>query len=97
MQDSLTTTLGKVADFEMGQSPESAFVNDAGSGMPFLQGNAEFGSVVPSNRLYCEHPKKLCKPGDVLISVRAPVGALNKTLSENCQVEQDMSAGKLNE
>lgn len=79
-----TTTLGKVADFEMGQSPESAFVNDAGNGVPFLQGNAEFGPVFPHNKLYCERPKKLCQPGDVLISVRAPVGALNKADRRYC-------------
>lgn len=78
------TTLGKVSDFEMGQSPESAFVNHDGRGVPFLQGNAEFGAVFPSNRLYCERPKKLCKPGDVLISVRAPVGALNKADRAYC-------------
>ncbi len=70
--------LGSVASFEMGQSPESSFVNDSGSGVPFLQGNAEFGPVSPSNVLYCTRPKKLCRLGDVLISVRAPVGALNK-------------------
>lgn len=46
--------------------------------MPFLQGNAEFGTVFPNAQFYCSQPKKLCKPGDVLISVRAPVGDLNK-------------------
>jgi type I restriction enzyme S subunit len=70
--------LGDIADFEMGQSPDSSFVNDAGIGIPFLQGNAEFGPVSPTHRSYCSRPKKLCRPGDVLISVRAPVGALNK-------------------
>jgi len=70
--------LSDIADFEMGQSPDSSFVNDAGIGTPFLQGNAEFGPVSPTHRLYCLRPKKLCRPGDVLISVRAPVGALNK-------------------
>src|SRR5262245_54887965 len=69
--------LGVVADFEMGQSPSSSSVNDDGRGVPFLQGNAEFGRENPSSRLFCTSPAKLCKSGDVLISVRAPVGALN--------------------
>ncbi len=72
-------SLGQLAIFEMGQSPSSTFVSEKeGDGIPFLQGNAEFGSIYPTPTNYCFNPKKLCKQGDVLISVRAPVGALNK-------------------
>ncbi len=72
-------SLGQLAIFEMGQSPSSAFVSDKeGDGIPFLQGNAEFGPIYPTPTNYCFNPKKLCEPGDALISVRAPVGALNK-------------------
>ena len=70
--------LGNIAYFEMGQSPSSDYVSDEEIGVPFLQGNAEFGTVFPNAQFYCSQPKKLCKPGDVLISVRAPVGDLNK-------------------
>jgi type I restriction enzyme S subunit len=69
--------LGDLAFFEMGQSPDSATVNDDGLGTPFLQGCAEFGEMHPSNRLYCTRPNKSSRPGDILISVRAPVGDLN--------------------
>jgi type I restriction enzyme S subunit len=73
------TALGQLAIFEMGQSPPSAVVSEKEeSGIPFLQGNAEFGPIYPEATKYCSSPKKLCEPGDVLISVRAPVGALNK-------------------
>ncbi|MEA3377632.1 MAG: restriction endonuclease subunit S [Chloroflexota bacterium] len=70
--------LGDVAYFEMGQSPSSTFVSEDDVGLPFLQGNAEFGQVYPSADSFCRQPKKLCQPGDILISVRAPVGDLNK-------------------
>lgn len=60
-----------------GQSPESADVHDFTSGMPFLQGNAEFGSRYPSPKLQCASSMKVAMPGDILVSVRAPVGALN--------------------
>jgi type I restriction enzyme S subunit len=62
----------------MGQSPSSTYVSDDEVGLPFLQGNAEFGAIFPTSRWYCSQPKKTCEPGDILISVRAPVGALNK-------------------
>jgi len=69
--------LGDIASFEMGQSPDSRYVSDTQVGMPFLQGNAEFGAVHPQPRLWCRQPKKTSQVGDCLISVRAPVGALN--------------------
>lgn len=72
------TRLGELAYFEMGQSPSSAYVSEDEIGLPFLQGNAEFGVVFPKPQSYCSQPKKKCKQGDVLISVRAPVGDLNK-------------------
>lgn len=62
----------------MGQSPPSSTVNDDDVGIPFLQGNADFGSEFPIPRVYCTDPAKLCESEDVLISVRAPVGAINR-------------------
>jgi len=70
--------LKEIAYFEMGQSPDSHYVSDAEIGVPFLQGCAEFGAVTPAHTFYCSKAKKLCEPNDVLISVRAPVGAINK-------------------
>jgi type I restriction enzyme, S subunit len=78
LSDLKTVTLGELASFEMGQSPDSLFVTDAGHGIPFLQGSAEFGAVTPQHSFYCTKPKKICEINDVLISVRAPVGTLNK-------------------
>ena len=61
----------------MGQSPNSEDCNVEQKGIPFLQGNAEFGKLNPSPRLWCTKPKKIAEKGDILLSVRAPVGAIN--------------------
>jgi type I restriction enzyme S subunit len=61
----------------MGQSPQSEHYNMSGDGLPFLQGNADFGTEHPEPRVFCPVAPKTVKPGDHLISVRAPVGALN--------------------
>ena len=76
--------LEEVAEVVMGQSPLGELVIDwdgtAGyaNGLPFIQGNAEFGSKSPNPLKWCTHPLKVGVPGDILISVRAPVGETNK-------------------
>jgi len=79
-----TVSLDQLATFEMGQSPDSKFVVESDEGTPFLQGCTEFGAITPNSVVSCIRPKKICKPGDILISVRAPVGDLNKADREYC-------------
>jgi len=62
----------------MGQSPSSDDCNAEGFGLPFLQGNAEFTRTTPNAKQYCDVAKKVAEKGDLLLSVRAPVGALNR-------------------
>jgi type I restriction enzyme, S subunit len=69
--------LAKLAKVLLGQSPDSRTYNEHGEGWPFLQGNAEFGDSFPTHRLYCTAPNRVCEEGDILLSVRAPVGATN--------------------
>jgi type I restriction enzyme S subunit len=69
--------LKDVAQISPGQSPPSSEVFDLQQGLPFLQGNAEFGAHHPSARYECASPPKRALPNDILLSVRAPVGALN--------------------
>ncbi|MCY4529833.1 MAG: restriction endonuclease subunit S, partial [Chloroflexi bacterium] len=69
--------LKEAATIIAGQSPPSAIVSEFLDNFPFLQGNAEFGSNHPTPRLACERPPKQAMAGDILLSVRAPVGALN--------------------
>ena len=68
--------LGEVATITMGQSPSSDTYNKS-VGLPFFQGNADFGKVHPNVRIYCNAPIRIADSGDVLISVRAPIGAIN--------------------
>lgn len=69
--------LKKIAKIVLGSSPDSRNCNESGVGLPFLQGNAEFTDLHPKNRLFCSAPTRVCERGDVLLSVRAPVGAAN--------------------
>jgi len=69
--------LPQVAGINMGQSPPGSTYNERGEGFPFFQGKADFGTRYPMVRVWCTEPKKIAKPGDVLISVRAPVGPTN--------------------
>jgi type I restriction enzyme S subunit len=71
--------LKHLVQFIAGQSPPSDDVDDYdGEGLPFLQGNAEFGSIHPQPVHRCDRASRRCTTGDILLSIRAPVGALNK-------------------
>lgn len=70
-------TLGEVSGIVMGQSPSSHFYNFAGEGLPFHQGVTDFGAHFPRDRVYCTVPNRIAKKGDILFSVRAPVGRIN--------------------
>ena len=69
--------LEEVCHINMGQSPSSSTYNEKGMGLPFFQGNADFGELHPSVRVWCSSPTKTANVGDILISVRAPIGAMN--------------------
>ena len=66
-----------VVALNMGQSPPSEEYNTDSLGTPFLQGNADFGPHHPTPKIYCPTARKHAIPGDILLSVRAPVGAIN--------------------
>jgi type I restriction enzyme S subunit len=68
----------EIAEVIAGQSPPSDTYNDKGDGLPFLQGNADFSLKHPIPTSWCSSPAKTAKAGDTLISVRAPVGELNR-------------------
>lgn len=83
--------LKDVCDINMGQSPDSSSYNDDGDGLPFFQGNADFGERYPVARKWCSVPTKIAKPEDILISVRAPIGALNYA-REKCCIGRGLAA-----
>lgn len=76
--------LKEVCSINMGQSPDSNSYNETGEGVPFFQGNADFGERYPVTRKWCTSPTKIAKPEDILISVRAPIGAMNYAKEECC-------------
>lgn len=69
--------LSEIGHITLGQSPPSASYNTAGLGLPFFQGKAEFGDLYPDVRKYTTAGTKFAEPGDILLSVRAPVGPTN--------------------
>lgn len=76
--------LKDVCKISMGQSPNSSSYNDNGDGVPFFQGNADFGERYPITRKWSNEPTKMANPKDILISVRAPIGAINYAKEECC-------------
>ena len=75
----------------MGQSPPGNTYNDTGDGLPFFQGKTDFGEFYPTPRKWCTSPTRISLPGDILISVRAPVGPTNLTL-EKCIIGRGLAA-----
>ena len=77
-------TLSDIATITMGQSPSGSSYNEEGMGEVFYQGRAEFGFRFPTRRLFTTEPKRIAEAGDVLLSVRAPVGDLNVAYERCC-------------
>ena len=74
--------LKEIANITMGQSPKSEFYNEDGNGLPFHQGVSNFSHRFPENKTYCTVNNRLAHEGDILFSVRAPVGRINITLEK---------------
>ena len=84
-------TLSDIAVITMGQSPSGNSYNEDGVGEVFYQGRAEFGFRFPKRRLFTTEPKRMAETGDVLLSVRAPVGDLNVAY-ESCCIGRGLGA-----
>ncbi len=89
-------TLATVADVILGQSPPSSTYNDDAQGLPFFQGKAEFGLRYPTVAKWCDTPERIGELGDVLISVRAPVGDVNIS-PYTCCIGRGLAAIRANE
>lgn len=74
--------LSEVCNLTMGQSPKSEFYNQESKGLPFHQGVTHFGSRFVTHETYCTQENRIAAPGDILCSVRAPVGRLNISLDK---------------
>lgn len=77
--------LGEVCDVIAGQSPQSSAYNSEGLGLEFHQGKKAFGKrVIQPSNVWTKEYSKIAKKGDILMSVRAPVGPVNFTDREIC-------------
>lgn len=76
--------LSQIANITMGSSPSGTSLNGAGNGVEFFQGSTDFGWRFPNIRQYTTRPVRMAKRGDILLSVRAPVGDLNVAHLDCC-------------
>ena len=83
--------LSDIANITMGQSPDGVSYNEDGEGMIFYQGSTDFGMRFPTVRQYTTAPTRFAKKGDILMSVRAPVGAVN-IANTDCCIGRGLSA-----
>ncbi|KKH15555.1 restriction endonuclease subunit S [Methanosarcina mazei] len=83
--------LGRVSEVIMGQSPPSSSYNENGEGLPFFQGKVDFGNWYPKVTKYTNEPKKVAEEGDILFTVRAPVGEMN-FCNQKCCIGRGISA-----
>ncbi len=77
--------LGEVCKVIAGQSPEGKFYNSDGNGMPFYQGKKEYGEkYIGEPTTWTTKITKEAEAGDILMSVRAPVGPVNFATQKIC-------------
>lgn len=88
--------LGDVCELIMGQSPPSSSYINEPRGLPFFQGKADFGKISPIPRFWCFEPIKIAEVGDILISVRAPVGPTN-IVDVQCCIGRGLAAIRPNQ
>jgi len=87
--------LQNVATLIMGQSPPGSTYNESGEGIPFYQGVRDFGERYPTRRVYCTAPTRFAETGDILFSVRAPIGEVNRA-TEYCAIGRGLAAMRAN-
>ena len=71
--------LGEIAPVTMGQSPNGACYTDNPNDAVLVQGNADLKDGWVSPRVWTTEITRTAKSGDLIMSVRAPVGAMGKT------------------
>ena len=77
-------SVGDAFDLVMGQSPPGSTYNETGDGLPFFQGRRDFSARFPVARVYCTAPTRTARKDWTLVSVRAPVGDVNRAEADCC-------------
>ena len=76
--------LGEFASVTMGQSPDSKSYNHNANGILLIQGNADIVNRLTNPRQWTSEPTKTCEVGDLILTVRAPVGSISKSIHNAC-------------
>ena len=77
--------LREIAEVVAGQSPPGESYNDTGQGIPFYQGKTEFGEMfIGPPTTWTNAPQRFAEAGNILMSVRAPVGPVNLATQRIC-------------
>ena len=76
--------LSKISDIVMGSSPKSENYNSLETGLPLLQGNADIKNRLSTPRIFTSQITKECLVDDILLSVRAPVGEVSRSVHHAC-------------
>ena len=79
-----TNHLSYIANVVMGQSPSSNAYNDQGIGMPLVQGNLDISNGKTTPRLYTSEFNQTAEEGNIILTVRAPVGEVAKATKNVC-------------
>ena len=76
--------LGNISFINMGQSPDSIYYNEDGIGLPLIQGNADIKERKSIKRFWTTQITKVCDKGDIIMTVRAPVGYIGVASFQSC-------------
>lgn len=79
-----TVKLGDVCNIVMGQSPLSVAYNEDGDGLPLIQGNNDICDRKTIARVWTSEITKKANLGDIIMTVRAPVGCIGVAVQNVC-------------
>ena len=71
--------LGEMGRITMGQSPDGSTYSTTPNKYILVQGNADMRGGWVTPRVWTNQATKMCNPGDIILSVRAPAGAVGRT------------------
>lgn len=76
--------LASVCEVIMGQAPSGDSYNDSGQGYPLVAGAGDFGPGFPSVKKHTTEASKLSREGDIILGIRASIGAKVISDKEYC-------------
>ncbi|MEQ1882515.1 MAG: restriction endonuclease subunit S [Burkholderiales bacterium] len=85
--------LGSLCDLISGQHIDAKDYNTEGKGVGYLTGPSDFGFLNPVITKWSEHPKRMAKRGDILVTVKGSgVGKINLLDAEEVAISRQLMA-----